>query len=85
MEKESEKLQRRLYLKKRFKLLGNAIGLMAIMLWLYIFLLALINHSYTVRFTISMNTFNEYWIELLLLIVGLIAFSYDIVTRIRKK
>lgn len=69
-------------IKKIFRLIGLTAGLTSIMVWLYIFFVALVlNQGYIVRITIKADEFNEFWAEFVFLGVGLAGLIYEIYKR----
>lgn len=69
-------------IKEIFRLIGLTAGLTSILVWLYIFFVALVlNQDYIVRITIKADEFNEFWAEFVFLGVGLAGLIYEIYKR----
>ena len=59
-------------------MIGRTVGFVCIIVWLIIFIMALIyGNDRVVRVTIRADVFHEYWFEFIWLIIGLIGFTYD--------
>jgi len=64
--------------KYLLRLIGRAVAIVCIVVWLIIFVMALIYGSdRVVRVTIRADVFHEFWFEFILLGVGLVGLIYD--------
>ena len=65
--------------KHWLRLIGRTVALVCIIVWLIIFVMALIyGNDRVVRVTIRADVFHEFWFEFVLLSVGLVGLIYDI-------
>ena len=66
--------------KLLLRMIGRTVGFVCIIVWLIIFTMAFIRGSdRVVRVTIRADVFHEFWFEFILLIVGLVGFTYDLI------